>query len=272
MIRVPLMIRAPNLSSGVVDRPVQLLDLAPTVLELLDVPAPPSMKGRSLVQGGSEKAIVAATFSAGPLRWMWRRGHYKVVVRMEHQQAVTGEFLKPYEEADPLPTGFFAYDLSLDPEELHPGAIPSEVLGSVVADFASSAGRLVPGLQIMSVGSDFGSEVELALDEGGGVKQIWATGPVTVEQAGTSIRLVTGPAGPFFAVSLAAQAGFTPGRARPPWRIGGYADPSVIAGASGAVDSDNSPGTFAWWNPERDLVVGSHDETMDRLRALGYVQ
>lgn len=272
VIRVPLMIRAPGLRSGAVDRPVQLLDLAPTILDLLGVPAPPSMKGRSLLSGGSQRNIVAATFSAGPLRWMWRRGHHKVVVRMEQQEAVTGEFLKPYEEEDPLTPGFFAYDLSLDPEEHHPGPIPDEIRESVVADFATSAGRLVPGLQIVSVGSDLGSEVELFLDGGGGVKQIWATGPVTVDQTETTIRLVTGPAGPFFAVSLAAQAGFTPGRAQPPWRIGGHADPAVITGASGAVDSYDSPGTLAWWNPERNLVVGSHDETMDRLRALGYVQ
>jgi hypothetical protein len=28
---------------------------------------------------------------------------------------------------------------------------------------------------------------------------------------------------------------------------------------------------YLWWNPERLLVVGGYDETLERLRALGYV-
>ena len=31
------------------------------------------------------------------------------------------------------------------------------------------------------------------------------------------------------------------------------------------------PGVYLWWNPDRPLIVGGYDETLERLRALGYV-
>jgi hypothetical protein len=49
-LRVPLAIHAPELlAPGRVDAPVDLLDLAPTIADLLGVPAPQSWQGESLV-------------------------------------------------------------------------------------------------------------------------------------------------------------------------------------------------------------------------------
>jgi len=48
-VRVPLIVVAPGLAPGRVSRRVSLLDVAPTLLELLDVPAPDAMQGRSLL-------------------------------------------------------------------------------------------------------------------------------------------------------------------------------------------------------------------------------
>ena len=48
-VRVPLVIYAPNLfGPGVVDEPVQTIDLLPTVLAALDVPRPARVRGRNL--------------------------------------------------------------------------------------------------------------------------------------------------------------------------------------------------------------------------------
>ncbi len=33
-----------------------------------------------------------------------------------------------------------------------------------------------------------------------------------------------------------------------------------------------APGSYVWWNPERTLVVGHHDETLQKLKALGYIK
>ena len=51
-VRVPFILRAPGLlpHGRQVDGPVELVDLAPTVLELMNLDIPPPMQGRSLVQ------------------------------------------------------------------------------------------------------------------------------------------------------------------------------------------------------------------------------
>jgi arylsulfatase A-like enzyme len=47
LVRVPLLLRAPGLSPGSVNAPFSLLHLAPTLLDLVEVPAPGSFRGRS---------------------------------------------------------------------------------------------------------------------------------------------------------------------------------------------------------------------------------
>ncbi|WP_425400034.1 sulfatase [Aeoliella sp.] len=47
--RIPLVIRAPHSSPGVCDRPVSLIDLYPTLVELTDTEAPATLDGKSLV-------------------------------------------------------------------------------------------------------------------------------------------------------------------------------------------------------------------------------
>lgn len=84
LLRVPLLMRLPGvLPAGLrVTQPVDLLDVAPTVLELVGVPTPPAMLGRSLlplVFGGSlpPRAILAS--SREPLRHSIAWGHWKLV-------------------------------------------------------------------------------------------------------------------------------------------------------------------------------------------------
>jgi arylsulfatase A-like enzyme len=48
LLRVPLVVKAPGVQPGTVDAPVSLLDVAPTVLDLVGVPVPEEMEGRSL--------------------------------------------------------------------------------------------------------------------------------------------------------------------------------------------------------------------------------
>jgi arylsulfatase A-like enzyme len=60
-VRVPLMIRAPDLPIGVVSRPVSLLDIAPTLVQLAGCPQPPGFRGRSLLEaaGAPEEGLPA---------------------------------------------------------------------------------------------------------------------------------------------------------------------------------------------------------------------
>jgi len=56
LLRVPLVLKGPGVTAGVVDTPVSLVDLAPTVAELLGVDAS-GMHGRSLVTPPEERPV-----------------------------------------------------------------------------------------------------------------------------------------------------------------------------------------------------------------------
>src|SRR4029079_11151819 len=47
-IRVPLVIAVPGVAPRVVSGPVELIDIAPTILGLLDIPIPSRMRGEAL--------------------------------------------------------------------------------------------------------------------------------------------------------------------------------------------------------------------------------
>ena len=47
-VHVPLLISVPGVGARVIDRPVELIDITPTVLNLLDVPVPARMRGTDL--------------------------------------------------------------------------------------------------------------------------------------------------------------------------------------------------------------------------------
>jgi len=90
LLHVPLALAAPGLSSRVESTPVSLLDLAPTLLELCDLPALPHSAGRSLMPlvrdepFDSERALLASSrhYENHPERWQVavRSGRFKLHV------------------------------------------------------------------------------------------------------------------------------------------------------------------------------------------------
>ena len=67
-IRVPLMLKLPGQSPRRVDDIVELIDLAPTILELAGVHVPASMQGRSLLEPGRDRVAFSRT--------VWKRARY----------------------------------------------------------------------------------------------------------------------------------------------------------------------------------------------------
>ncbi len=65
LLRVPLIVRAPGVPAGRVQAPVSLLDVAPTVLDLVNTPAK-DMAGRSLLPVARGDAKAAASLEARP--------------------------------------------------------------------------------------------------------------------------------------------------------------------------------------------------------------
>ncbi len=98
-IRVPLMVHAPGLEARRVRTPVELVDVAPTLLELVGVPPPPSMRGddlRPLLAGG--EARLGSVFASAGTRHM--------VVSWPHKLIADLRF-----------GTFELYDLERDPRE-----------------------------------------------------------------------------------------------------------------------------------------------------------
>ncbi len=109
LLRVPIILRVPGARPGVVDDPVSLLDLAPTVLDGLGLAVPDSMVGRSALGralGGAPlepRPIFAQLLPAPSWNHKWMAmvsgdGRYKLIYRVSDR-------------------AFELYDLSHDPQE-----------------------------------------------------------------------------------------------------------------------------------------------------------
>jgi arylsulfatase A-like enzyme len=139
-VRVPLIILAPGLPAGHrVAENVSLIDVAPTLLDLLGVSAEPRFEGRSLLPlmqpgSGTDSAPVDVLFELSPTGWGGepqvhdrgiRRGKLKLLLRRDG--------------------GRESYDLASDPSEQHPNppqiAQQVNALASDVEHASSTLGR-----------------------------------------------------------------------------------------------------------------------------------
>lgn len=85
-VRVPLLIAAPGMTARVVDEPAQLIDVAPTLLGLAGVPAPPSMRGTDLRPWMLPGTTFAprTVFAAVNTRVMVVRSPFKLIVDLTY--------------------------------------------------------------------------------------------------------------------------------------------------------------------------------------------
>lgn len=102
VLHVPLILRGPGIPAGLrIPDPVGLIDVAPTVLELLGVPAPKDIQGRSLVPALHGEALPPRdTYAELPERGLLavRRGSLKLILAQKSDAK-------------------FAFDLAADPGE-----------------------------------------------------------------------------------------------------------------------------------------------------------
>jgi arylsulfatase A-like enzyme len=90
LLRVPLILRHPSLWRGrVVEDPVMILDLAPTLSSLLDLPPPPGARGESLEPwldgrraASPHPSIYSSSFSSTRRLWSLRSGDWKLMLDM----------------------------------------------------------------------------------------------------------------------------------------------------------------------------------------------
>ena len=117
-VRVPLIVAPPGLAGGRrVDTPVSLLDVAPTLLDVLGLPPEPHFEGRSLVD--LWKDPVAGETAAKDVVLQLESTGDGVDAR-EHAAAIRHGFAKLLSR----PNGFTeSYDLSADPGEEEPAPV-----------------------------------------------------------------------------------------------------------------------------------------------------
>jgi arylsulfatase len=153
-IRVPLIILAPGLQPKVVEENVSLVDVAPTILELLKLPAEPAFEGRSLVElmrepalgnwlrsnDGSTRAIISELPPTGSRFDV--RAHSRAIVRksLKLLLALKGRPGEKEEVAE-------IYDLAADPQEKKPNppdlAAERETLQTALSEQTQSLVRKV---------------------------------------------------------------------------------------------------------------------------------
>jgi arylsulfatase A-like enzyme len=79
LIRVPLIIKLPGLGARVVETPVSLMDVAPSLLRHLGLEVPPGLDGRALELAGEAPVPSAPVFSETFNRQVHRPGRPKPV-------------------------------------------------------------------------------------------------------------------------------------------------------------------------------------------------
>ena len=116
MVHVPLWLSAPGLKPGVIDSPKSLIDVAPTLIELLGLPPWPSAGGpealqpRSLLERGNARRELWAELDNQGVTRAWRQGSRKTIHNPDRPGSI---------EITPGPE-WQGYDLDEDPFESTP--------------------------------------------------------------------------------------------------------------------------------------------------------
>ena len=144
-VRIPLALRAPWRKDlrGRLAPPVSTVDVAPTILDLFDVPVPASMTGVSLARPATAGRIVVS--EASPYGAMaLREGNHKVIVRpgFRARHWETGELL------DELPSQE-CFDLGRDPGEKNSTACTEPWAQRLLAEADRAIASSFPGDFVM---------------------------------------------------------------------------------------------------------------------------
>ena len=126
-LRIPLIIKGPGVPAGVrTSVPASIVDITPTLLELLQLPTEPTFQGRSLVGALSDQGAAADGSDPSALRARYALGDRHTALTNEKRE----NFDDPLQialELDQTKTVFdfqkretIYFDLSTDPNELRP--------------------------------------------------------------------------------------------------------------------------------------------------------
>ena len=260
VLQVPLLLAGPGIAAGADPAPAELLDLAPTLLGRTGL-ALAGAEGRDLLAAPPppDRVRLAATFSAGPLRWAWQRGEWTALAHFASQPGLAPASQVALHERHPLPAGCRLFHRTRDPRGEAGGALAGDLLAAVAAAFAADVGRLAPGIQLLATGLAAGEEVAVEAAGEPEIVQLLATSPARVARRGATLALSWPAPEPLTLAVLGGRARVAP--AGPGWEVGRDAPPAL-----------RIPGRALWRNARDPALQHPQDEVLSRLRALGYLR
>jgi len=104
LVHVPLIVRVPGQSSGVVEATVGMTELAPTLLDLAGLPAPPEYRDRSLLAlwGVADPGTGPPVASFESREWSLASGRYRLLFGRETGRAQLYDVVRDPEELSDL--------------------------------------------------------------------------------------------------------------------------------------------------------------------------
>ena len=265
VLAVPFLLRSPGVAGGSDARPAELLDLAPTLAaRALPSPSCDGCAGADLVAADprtlAARPRIASTWSAGPLRWSYRRGDRAVLAHFAEQPASPSSSAVVRREVQPLPTGIWSYRPADDPMAAR-GEVPEgDWLAEVAAAVVSDIGRTAPGLHALVADAAAGESWTFAAAAPPKVAQIFATAPLALTPSKERFAVSTPAPLPFAMWVFAPESALRPeGEER--WALGRDAPPAFAV-----------PGRAFWRNPRPAGRQEPQAELVEHLRALGYIR
>jgi hypothetical protein len=186
-----------------------------------------------------------------------------VTLHTRPQPGLAPESVVKMKEARPLPSGAFRYDLDRDPGEETPEALDDPLALAAAQVFATSVGRMAPGLQVLTAASRGPAVVAFRTPGTTKLSQVFSISATNLTSAGGKVEVRWDQAFPF---ALAAFAGSSQ-------EMPAHEEGSVWSWLDGSkpVRIERS-GTFLWWDGRAALIQRGHDETVARLKSLGYIR
>lgn len=144
VLRVPLVIAGPSLEPGTDSTITQQIDLLPTMLGLLGVPAPEGLPGRNLFAARTEADDAVYVERDNPHPWLQRgviKGGMKLLVIAEADSASLPPDTPPsYVPVTNVHPGTYLFDLAADPGETRNrfdsgDPVARDLLGALTAHF-----------------------------------------------------------------------------------------------------------------------------------------
>ena len=123
LLNVPLIVRLPreDARSRVIEYPVRLVDVAPTVLGLVNVPVPPGWIGTSLLQADASRELLATVTRGKPRATDEARRELRAAFALLDGQRKVIRYPPRFAGPDDHPDRhiYSIFDLVADPAELH---------------------------------------------------------------------------------------------------------------------------------------------------------